>query len=111
MGIIMKPVNNIEYSWVDAVLSLLPRAKVYPADTYSEATWHEEETRDKPTQAEVDAELTRLIALSASLEYRSARKAEYDLLNQFELMTDDAANGTTTHADAIAAIKLAHPKQ
>jgi len=70
----MKPVNNIEYSWVDAVLSLLPSAKVFPADTYGEAEWHEEETRDKPTQAEVDAELTRLVALSASLEYRDARQ-------------------------------------
>ena len=36
--------------------------------------------------------------------------AEYDALNQFELMTDDAANGTTAHADAIAVIKTKWPK-
>ena len=106
----MKPVNNIEYTWIDAVLSLMPNAKVFPAETYAEAEWHEEETRNKPSQSEIDTELARLIALSASLEYRDARKAKYDLLNQFELMTDDAANGTTTHAEAIAVIKAAHPK-
>ena len=43
-------------------------------------------------------------------QYQRDRRLKYDALNQLELMTDDAANGTTTHADAIAAIKLAHPK-
>ena len=42
--------------------------------------------------------------------YARSRKAKYDLLNQFELIGDDATNGTTTHKDAIAAIKAAHPK-
>jgi hypothetical protein len=42
--------------------------------------------------------------------YARARKAEYDVLNQFELISDDSANNTTTHVDAIAAIKLKHPK-
>ena len=35
---------------------------------------------------------------------------EYDALNQFELISDDDANGTTTHKDAIAAIKTKWPK-
>ena len=48
--------------------------------------------------------------LYASQEYARNRKAKYDLLNQFELIGDDSANGTTTHKDAIAAIKAAHPK-
>ena len=51
------------------------------------------------TQAEYDA-----------LAWKRSRQAEYDALNQFELMTDDAANGTTTHADAIIAIKTKYPK-
>ena len=70
----MKPVNNIEYTWIDAVLSLMPGAKVFPAETYAEAEWDEEETRNKPSQSEIDTELARLIALSASLEYRDARQ-------------------------------------
>jgi hypothetical protein len=43
-------------------------------------------------------------------EYARNRKAEYDALNQFELISDDEANGTTTHKDAIAAIKTKYPK-
>jgi len=58
----------------------------------------------------IDAEVTRLETEWTNHAYQRARKAKYDLLNQFELMTDDAANSTTTHAEAIAAIKAAHPK-
>ena len=64
----------------------------------------------QPTDAEISAEVTRLQGVYDGQAYARARKAKYDLLNQFELMTDDASNGTTTHAEAIAAIKLAHPK-
>ena len=33
----------------------------------------------------------------SSQEYARNRKIDYDALNQFELMTDDAINSTTTH--------------
>jgi hypothetical protein len=55
-------------------------------------------------------EMERMAAEWTATQYSRDRKDKYDLLNQFELMTDDAANGTTTHAEAIAAIKAAHPK-
>ena len=42
--------------------------------------------------------------------YARSRKAAYDALNQLELISDDAINGTTTHADAILAIKAEFPK-
>ena len=42
--------------------------------------------------------------------YAQKRKAKYDVLNQFELISDDAINGTTTHKDAIVAIKSEFPK-
>ena len=42
--------------------------------------------------------------------YKGKRKAEYDALNQLELISDDSISGSTTHKDAIIAIKLAHPK-
>ena len=63
-----------------------------------------------PTQAEIDEEVNRLEKEFDAQEYARNRKIEYDALNQFELMTDDAANGTTTHADAINAIKAKYPK-
>ena len=64
----------------------------------------------QPTLSAIDAEVTRLQGVYDGQAYARARKAKYDLLNQFELMTDDAANSTTTHTEAIAAIKAAHPK-
>ena len=63
-----------------------------------------------PSESAIQAKLSKLTAEWNSQEYARKRKAEYDALNQFELMTDDAENGTTTHADAIKAIKKKYPK-
>jgi len=64
----------------------------------------------KIDESKVNTEIDRLQAEYDSQEYARNRKAEYDALNQFELMTDDAINGTTTHIDAIKAIKKKYPK-
>lgn len=64
----------------------------------------------QPTEEELQAEIVRLQAEYDSLEYARNRKAEYDKLNQYEMMFDDAVNGTTTWVDAINAIKAQFPK-
>jgi hypothetical protein len=61
-------------------------------------------------QSLVDAEETRLQAVYDSQEYARNRKAEYDQLNQFEMMFDDDRDGTTTWVDTINEIKGRHPK-
>ena len=43
-------------------------------------------------------------------DYSRQRKKEYDSLNQLELLSDDAINGTTTYKDAILKIKTRWPK-
>ena len=43
-------------------------------------------------------------------DYARKRKAKYDALNQDEMRFDDDINGTTTHKDAILAIKAEFPK-
>ena len=58
----------------------------------------------------IEAKAAELETAYDALSYSRNRKTAYDALNQFELMTDDAANSTTTHADAIAAIKAEFPK-
>ena len=58
----------------------------------------------------VNAEVTKLQAAYDAQAYSRLRKVEYNLLNQDEMRYDDLVNGTTTWQDAIAAIKLAHPK-
>jgi len=64
-----------------------------------------------PSKSDLDAEVIRLQAVYDSQEYARNRKAEYDQLNQFELISDDSINGTTTHKDAILAIKTKYPKE
>ena len=88
-------------------------SSLYPTEEWvldgDDLKWLDENT-PKPTQAEIDAEIIRLQAEYDSQAYARARKAEYDALNQLELISDDEANGTTTHKDAIAAIKTKYPK-
>ena len=90
-----------------AVNSLVPNNKSHIKNGVI-VTWDSEETQ--PTQSEINAEMIRLGEAYSDNEYARARKAEYDALNQFELISDDSINGTTTHKDAIVAIKTAHPK-
>ena len=71
--------------------------------------WQDTENT-QPSRAEIDAEVIRLQAAYDAKEYARKRKAKYDALNQFELISDDAINGTTTHKDAIVAIKSEFPK-
>ena len=59
---------------------------------------------------EIDKKVIELKAEYDSQEYARNRKDEYDALNQLELMSDDSINGTTTHKDAIVAIKAKWPK-
>jgi len=59
----------------------------------------------------ITTETERLQAISNSQEYARNRKTAYDKLNQLELISDDAINGTTTHKDAVLAIKAQYPKE
>ena len=61
-------------------------------------------------ESAITTEIARLKAEYDAQEYARKRKAKYNALNQFELISDDAINGTTTHRDAILAIKSEFPK-
>jgi hypothetical protein len=94
-------------SKMEALISLRPGAAIAIYDDVIE--WNDTE-QTQPTDAEVTTELARLQALADASQYQRDRKAAYDALNQLELISDDAINGTTTHADAITAIKAEFPK-
>jgi hypothetical protein len=97
-----------EMTIVDALQSLKPNAEWTLRGDVLE--WLDS-SQTEPTQSEIDAEVIRLQAEYDSQEYARNRKAEYDQLNQFELISDDSINGTTTHKDAILAIKDKYPKE
>jgi len=92
----------IEYQSGNAELGTLTQNAINAG--YAEADVEEKYIEYSDYKVLVDAEY------EAALTYADRRKTAYDLLNQFELIGDDATNGTTTHKDAIAAIKAAHPK-
>ena len=92
---------------VEAIISLRPGARWHMQDDV--LVWEDEE-QVEPTEEELTAEITRLQSEYDSQDYARKRKAEYNALNQFELISDDAINGTTTHKDAILAIKAKYPK-
>ena len=75
----------------------------------NELNWLDAE-QTQPTQSEIDAEVIRLQAVYDSQAYARNRKAEYDQLNQFEMMFDDDRDSTTTWVDKINEIKGRHPK-
>ena len=95
----------------DALNALKPNASwsISGDDTYANITWLDTE-QTKPTESEVTAKVNELQASYDAKDYARKRKAKYDALNQFELISDDAINGTTTHKDAILAIKAEFPK-
>ena len=92
---------------LEALQSLKPKAAFVLRDDVVE--WLDSE-QTEPTQAEIDAEVTRLQAVYDSQLYARTRKAKYDLLNQDEMRYDDVKNSTTTWVDAIDAIKAEFPK-
>jgi len=73
------------------------------------AEWNSDQPQ--PSEAEIEQAHTEWQAEYDSQEYARNRKAEYDLLNQYELMFDDQQNGTTTWVDSINAIKAKYPKE
>lgn len=92
---------------VDAIISLRPGARWHMEDDV--LVWEDDE-QVEPTEEELNTEIARLQSEYDSQDYARKRKAEYNALNQFELISDDAINGTTTHKDAILAIKAKYPK-
>tara|TARA_R100000781_G_scaffold16130_1_gene13319 strand:+ start:400 stop:696 length:297 start_codon:yes stop_codon:yes gene_type:complete len=66
---------------------------------------------DKPTEAELDAEVIRLQADYDSKKYQRDREIQYpSLQEQLDLQYWDQVNGTTKWKEAIAKVKSDNPK-
>jgi predicted phosphoribosyltransferase len=98
--------------YVDAIKTIHPNvqftAKISAGDEIT--AWDVDNNEIELDDAKIQVELARLQAEYDAQEYARNRKTEYDALNQFELISDDAINGTTTHKDAIVAVKTKYPK-
>ena len=69
-------------------------------------TMHNLNGKKNPTWDDLQTKLAVVQDAYDALDYSRKRKAEYDKLNQFELISD----GGTIHKDAIAVIKKKYPK-
>jgi len=97
----------------DALFELYPNALwsvTNSEQTYEGLVWDESNEDALPTEAEVQAKMDEIQAQRDATLYQRLRKAEYDKLNQYELMFDDKINGTNTWQEAINNIKLRFPK-
>ena len=100
---------NIQPNVIDAIKSINTAAQVsVSGNDINNITW--ENGTVEIAIADIQTELDNLQAAYDAQAYARSRKAAYDLLNQFEMQFDDAANGTTTWIDAINAIKQEFPK-
>jgi len=102
--------NNLIPSYIDAVRSLVGDENVAGTVTGPVKDLRFYNNAKPPTEEAIQTKLASMISDFDAQEYARNRKAEYDALNQFELISDDAINGTTTHIDAVNAIKAKYPK-
>ena len=66
---------------------------------------------EQPTEAEIDAEVIKLQASYDAQAYARNRVQEYPSAgDQMDMMYKDTKNSTTTHADAVEAVKTKWPK-
>ena len=71
--------------------------------------YHDDQT--PPTEAAIDAKLVELKAEWTSQEYARKRPPDYPLMgDQLDMIYKDNKNGTTTHKDAVEAVKAKYPK-
>ena len=60
---------------------------------------------------ELEAITTKALELQSANEYKSKREAEYPSTgDQLDMIYKDMKNNTTTHADAVEAVKTKYPK-
>lgn len=92
----------------NALLSLRPGAQwVLRGD---DLEWLDTE-QTQPTEAEITAEIARLQADYEAKAYQRSRATAYpSIQEQLDMQYWDSINGTTTWADAIAAVKQQYPK-
>ena len=86
---------------------------LYPTVTQvkeREGTWSAQTDDDVVVTLDMVAVEAKAAELETATRYQINRREAYNALNQLELLSDDAINGTTTYADAITAIKVEFPK-
>ena len=98
----MKP-NKLE-----AIIELIG-GRISGASDGSEINYHDGQT--PPTDEEVDTKLASMLMEWDAQEYARDRKSDYPSNgDQWDMIYKDMKNSTTTHAEAVEAVKTKWPK-
>ena len=106
-----KPQNR----WVYAVLELAPNSGFNSAAITDSLNREIIEwlTPDipQPSEEDIQAKIDEFEAEWTATEYARNRQSEYPIMgDQMDMMYKDTKNSTTTHADAVEAVKTKWPK-
>jgi tRNA A37 N6-isopentenylltransferase MiaA len=101
----------VTYTIIDAISSLYPSAKwTMVGESYAGLNWLDSQI-DKPTQAELAAEVTRLQTSWLNTQYQRSRAAEYPPIADY---IDGVVKGDTaqveSYIEACLAVKAKYPK-
>lgn len=98
-------------SWSTAIKNLTDADQKYSVEdgNYSSLAWHEDNTKTKPTEGEIEAELTRLVGIwNSTEEPRIKRKEEYpSIVDQLDKIYHEGIDAWKVD---IKAIKDKYPK-
>ena len=100
-------IERTELEWKhQAVVSLIDGAVTVREDSVEYL-----DGQTPPSDADIDAEITRLKAEHAAQAYARNRVSAYPSIgDQMDMIYKDMKNSTTTHADAVEAVKTKWPK-
>lgn len=91
-----------------AILEITGGASFEVEDTIETLLW-KDEIKARPTDEEINAKIAELQADYDTKQYQRDRVYP-SIQEQLDMQYWDSVNGTTTWADAIAAVKAANPK-
>ena len=98
-------------TYYDAILELVPNAKVGVNIKGDKIRINWEDERKQPTHEAIQAKLAELQADYDSKQYQRNRETSYpSIQEQLDMQYWDSVNGTTTWKDAIAKVKTDNPK-
>ena len=92
---------------IAAIKNLVPNAKFELRG--KQIVWND--TRQQPTEAEIQAKIAELQAQYDANQYQRDRQPEYpSIQDQLDMQYWDRVNGTNNWQEAIQAVKTKHPK-
>ena len=96
---------------IEAVNALYGSSSYHTADANGKVKWKDDHETTEEEKTAIDAKVIELQAEFDAQEYARNRALAYPSTgDQLDMMYKDTKNSTTTHADAVEAVKTKWPK-